>query len=177
MLYNIDWQKITDSLDLSNGEIRSYGVDFYRNEDGRFNHIIDMWQNAGYDKLESVEWINFYPGVHFDEKVVKDFEIFSNTKCARAWISMIRPGKMAPYHQDIDDNEEEYLKQGSLVRFTVNACEPSNGQIFMVEDKALYNQPIGTVYKWPTYLAWHAGGNCSFKSKFLFNFLGIIPHE
>ena len=173
MLYNIDWQQIIDGLDLTQGEIRSYGVDFYRNEDGQFNHIIDLWQEAGYDKTESVEWINFYPGKHFDNNVVTEFETLTNTTCARAWISCIRPGKMAPYHQDIDDNIEEYLKQGNLVRFSVTANNPSNGQIFIVEKKALYNQPQGTVYEWPHYLAWHAGGNCSFKPKFLFNLLGI----
>jgi hypothetical protein len=173
MLFNIDWQLLTDNLDPAQGEVRSYSEKFYRNEDGRFNHIIDLWQTAGYDKTGTVEWINFYPSKHFDNSVIEQFEIFSNTKCARAWISCIRPGKMAPYHQDIDDNEELYLKQGDLVRFTVNACEPSNGQLFIVENKALYNQPQGTVYEWPHYLAWHAGGNCSFKPKFLFNFLGI----
>jgi hypothetical protein len=173
MIYNIDWQKIIDGLDLTQGEVRSYGVKFYRNEDGRFNHIIDLWQTAGYDKTGSVEWINFYPDKHFDVSVANEFEKFTNTKCARAWISCIRPGKMAPYHQDIDDQEEEYLKQGSLVRFSVNICPPSNGQIFIVDNTVLYNQPQGTVYEWPDYMAWHAGGNCSFKPKFLFNFLGI----
>jgi len=171
MIFN--WQQLIDSIDISQGEVRSYGVDFYRNTDGRFNHIIDMWQKAGYDKTGTVEWINFYPDKHFDASVVKEFEKFTGTTCARAWISMIRPGKMAPYHQDIDDNLEEYLKQGDLVRYSVNACEPSNGQIFIVEDTALYNQPQGTIYEWPHYLSWHAGGNCSFKSKFLFNYLGI----
>jgi hypothetical protein len=173
MIYNIDWKTITDNLDLSKGEIRSYGVNFYKNEDGRFNHIINLWKTAGYDKTETVEWINFYPGKHFDIKIVEDFELLSNTKCARAWVSCIRPGKMAPYHQDIDDNEEEYLKQGELVRFSVNINNHSNGQLFIVENTALYNQPIGTVYQWPTHLAWHSGGNCSFKPKFLFNYLGI----
>jgi hypothetical protein len=173
MIYNIDWPSVIDSLDLSQGEVRSYGVKFYRNADGRFDHIIDLWERAGYDKTGTVEWINFYPGKHFDKTIIPTFESFTNTTCARAWISCIRPGKMAPYHQDIDDQEEEYLKQGSLVRFTVNACQPSNGQIFIVEDTVLYNQPLGSVYEWPHYLAWHAGGNCSFKPKFLFNYLGI----
>lgn len=173
MLLNIDWQHIIDSLDLSQGEIRSYGVNFYRNEDGRFNHIIDLWQQAGYDKTETVEWINFYPDKHFNSDFITEFETATNTKCSRAWISMIRPGKMAPYHQDIDDNEEEYLKQGTLVRYSVCANKPEHGQIFVVEDHVCYNQPQGTLLEWPDYRAWHAGGNCSFKPKFLFNFLGI----
>jgi hypothetical protein len=173
MLYTIDWQQITDALDLTQGEVRSYGVKFYQNADGRFNHIINIWQTAGYDKTGTVEWINFYPSKHFDNIVVEQFAQLTNTTCARAWISCIRPGKMAPYHQDIDDNAEEYLKQGELVRFSVNACNAEHGQIFIVEDTVLYNQPVGTVYEWPHYLAWHAGGNCSFKPKFLFNYLGI----
>lgn len=169
----INWQALIDSLDGVEGDRRAYGVDFYKNEDGRFNEIIDLWKKAGYDKSNTVEWINYYPGKHFSDQVVKDFEKFTGCSCARAWISKIRPGRYAPYHIDIDDNEEEYLKQGELVRFTAHAGISKMGQVLIVDEMVFHMEKQGNVYRWGNYRAWHAGGNCSFEPKYLFNFLGI----
>lgn len=169
----INWDSIVNSLDTKEGQARTYNVDFYLNKDGRFNEVIDLWKTAGYDKSGTVEWINYYPGKDFDQSIITEFEKFTNTICARAWISKIRPGRYAPYHWDIDDYEEEYLKQGELVRYTAHPCAPTSGQVFIVDDHILHNEQQGNVYKWPDHRAWHAGGNCSFQPKFLFNFLGI----
>lgn len=166
-----DWDSVISLL--VDGEVRSYGVDFYLNTDGRFNDIIDLWKQAGYDKAGTVEWINFYPGRHFDEDIVNDFETYTGTSCAKAWISCVMPGKYAPYHQDIDDHEDSYLKQGTLERYTCHISKPEFGQVFIVEDQVYANQEQGTIHKWPTHRAWHAGGNCSFKPKHIFNYLGI----
>jgi hypothetical protein len=173
IFYGSDWNTILEQIKDKEGEARTYGVDFYVNADGRFNNIIDLWKQAGYDKSGTVEWINYYPGKHFDQSVVEAFEKFTGYKCARAWISKIRPGKYAPYHWDIDDQEEEYLAQGELKRWSCTVSEPSKGQVFIVEDTVIHNEPQGTVIEWPNHRAWHAGGNCSFKPKYLFNFLGI----
>lgn len=169
----INWQLLQDQLATQEGDARTYGVGFYKNTDGRFNEIIDMWQKAGYDKAGTVEWINFYPGKHFDQTVVDEFAKQVGLKCARAWVSCVRPGKYAPYHWDIDDNEEVYLKQGNLVRYSVHVNTPQLGQVFIVDDILHHNKPQGHIFKWPSYKSWHAGGNCSFKPKYLFNFLGI----
>ena len=169
----VNWQALIDSLEGKDGEVRTYGVDFYKNVDGRFNEIIELWNKAGYDKSGTVEWVNYYPGKHFDQSFIKQFEEYTGTTCARAWVSKIRPGKYAPYHWDIDDHEEEYLKQGELVRFTAHPCQPSLGQVLIVEDHVFHNEAQGNTYQWPTHRAWHAGGNCSFKPKYLFNFLGV----
>ena len=169
----INWQQLIDSIANQQGEVRTYGVDFYQNKDGRFDEIIRLWKSAKYDKAGTVEWINYYPGKHFDSLVVEQFEQFTNTKCVKAWVSRINPGKYAPYHWDVDDNEETYLAQGELVRYTAHPTVPVLGQVFILQDHVFHNEAQGNIYKWPTHRAWHAGGNCSFKPKYLFNFLGI----
>lgn len=170
--YDNKWDAVVDSLKDKQGSRKAYGEKFYVNADGRFNEIIELWKAAGYDKIDTVEWINFYPGKDFDETVVKDFENFSGTKCARAWISMIRPGKTAPWHNDVDDNIEEYLKLGELVRFTCHITNPEVGQVFILENETFYFEKRGSVYQWPNYSDWHAGGNFGFVNKYMFNFLG-----
>lgn len=169
----IDWQALAEHLSTQEGEVRSYGVAFYINKDGRFDEIINLWKEAGYDKTDTVEWINYYPGKHFSQDIVTAYEQQTNLKCAKAWVSCIRPGRYAPYHKDIDDHEEEYLAQGKLVRYTTTVSKPTNGQVFIVEDQVIHNKPQGYTYRWNDHMAWHAGGNCSFKSKYMFNFLGI----
>lgn len=173
IFYGNKWDTILDEIANQEGDPRTYGVDFYINADGRFNEIIEMWQQAGYDKSGTVEWINYYPGKHFNEQVEKDFENLVGYKCAKAWISKIRPGKYAPYHWDIDDHEEEYLAQGELKRWSCTVSKPKKGQVFIVENIVVHGEPQGTVLEWPTYKSWHGGGNCSFEPKYLFNFLGI----
>jgi hypothetical protein len=170
---SVDWDSVIDSIAELTGEARTYNKDFYLNVDGRFNEIIEIWKTAGYDKSNSVEWINYYPDKHFDSAVVKQFEEYTGTTCARAWVSKIRPGKYAPYHWDIDDYEEEYLAQGQLVRYTAHPCVPTLGQVLIVEEHLFHNEAQGNVYKWASHHNWHAGGNCSFKPKYLFNYLGI----
>jgi hypothetical protein len=169
----IIWQELVESLKDQEGDSRTYGVNFYINADGRFNQVIDLWKQAGYDKSGTVEWINYYPGKHFDQSVISKFEEYTNTNCVKAWVSKIKPGKYAPYHWDIDDHEEEYLKQGKLVRYTAHPCVPSKGQVLIVDKQVFHMEQRGNVYKWEDHRAWHGGGNCSFEPKYLFNFLGI----
>lgn len=173
MLYDFNWKKVIESLPLDQGESKTPDSKFYLNTDGRFDKIIAQWKDAGYDKIDSVEWINYYPGKHYDNSVIENFSKWSNTICARSWISRIRPGKMAPWHQDVDDHLEKYLEVGELIRFSVFISEPSLGAIFLLKDTAYHLQPEGSVVKWDHYMDWHAGANCGFKDKFMFHFLGV----
>lgn len=171
---NIDWDSLISHLKTQQGDSKTPDVRFYQNTDGRFNEMITLWKSAEYDKSNSVEWVNYYPGKHFSEDYVKQLEQFTNTKCARAWVSTIKPGKMAPLHNDVDDNEEQYLAQGKLLRFTCHISKPIIGQLFVVETDTFHCQEQGSVYQWPSYKSWHAGVNASFEIKYLFNFLAIV---
>lgn len=172
IFYGKKWNDIIAEVSSAQGSKKAYGEKFYVNADGRFNQIIDQWKTAGYDKTDTVEWINFYPEKDFSKQVVNDFEEFTRTKCARSWISSIRPGKMAPWHNDVDDQEEEYLKLGELVRYTCHMSEPDYGQVFVLGSETFYFEQQGSTYQWPDYKEWHAGGNFGFAKKYLFNFLG-----
>jgi len=170
---NINWYELIQTLDLKQGDVRTYGVDFYQNTDGRFDEIIQLWQHAGYDKAGTVEWINYYPGKHFDAKIIEDYSSWLGYKCIRAWVSSIRPGRYAPYHWDIDDAEEEHLKLGELTRFTTHMGISEPGHVFIVDNQVFSNQESGYTHQWSNHRAWHAGGNCGFKKKWLFNFIGV----
>jgi hypothetical protein len=168
---NINWKPIVEEIISQQGEIRTMGVEFYRNADGRFNSIIDAWDKAGYTP-NKVEWINFYPGKHFSETIVNQFAEQVNAFHLRSWISCIRPGKSAPWHQDIDDDLEQYQSKGKLVRYTCHISHPSEGQILLIDKESFYMIPEGTITKWDDYMAWHGASNCGFKNQYLFHFLG-----
>ena len=50
IFYGDKWNTILDEIADQEGDVRTYGVDFYINADGRFNEIVDLWKQAGYDK-------------------------------------------------------------------------------------------------------------------------------
>lgn len=168
---NINWADVVSSIDNINGEVRTIGEDFYQNNNGEFNEIIKLWGDAGYTK-NKVEWINYYPGTHFDKKVEEQFGNEVSLKPVRSWISCVRPGKSAPWHQDIDDAMKEYESLGELERYTMFITAPSHGQVLMIEQNCYYMQPINTLVKWPSHLAWHGASNCGFGNHYLYHFLG-----
>ncbi len=167
----IDWDSVLSSVKCSDGEIRTIGVDFYKNEHGQFNEIIQLWNDAGYTS-NKVEWINYYPGVHFNKDVEEKFARSLNVNPIRSWISCIRPGKSAPWHQDVDDSMSQYKELGNLVRYTCHIDKPSLGQILLIEKDSFYMVPQGTVTKWHDYMAWHGSSNCGFNNHYLYHFLG-----
>lgn len=171
--YKGKWDSIIETLLIQDGEPKTVDGTFYKNLDGRFDEIITLWKSAGYDKVSTVEWINYYPNNHFENLVVEEFEKFSNTKCARAWISRIRPGKSAPFHQDIDDNLDEYISQGELIRYSCFVSKPNPGALFILNDKVFHKEPQGNVWQWGHYLDWHAGTNCGFYDKFMYHYIGL----
>jgi len=170
-MMNINWQDIVDVIKQQSGDVRTIGVEFYKNTDGRFNKIIDLWNQAGYTP-EKVEWINYYPEKHFDQTVSEKFAENVGLTHIRSWISCVRPGKSAPWHQDIDDAMEEYLKLGKLYRYSVHIGKPSVGQVMLVDRESFYMVPQGTVFKWPDYMAWHGASNCGFENHYIYHFLG-----
>ena len=167
----INWKEIINELKTQQGEIRTIGLDFYKNIDGRFNEIITLWNDAGYTS-NKVEWINFYPGTHFNENISSQFAKLVGIKHIRSWISCTRPGKSAPWHRDVDDAMDDYLKMGQLERYTCHIGEPAVGQVMLVDQESFYMIPEGTITRWPDALAWHGAANCGFDNHYLYHFLG-----
>jgi hypothetical protein len=171
LISDINWEDVVSSINMSKGEVRTIGQSFYQNNNGEFDHIINLWNQAGYTS-NKVEWLNFYPEKHFDKNVEQHFSLQVNCTPVRSWISCVRPGKSAPWHQDIDDNLESYNKLGKLKRFTCFINEPYYGQVFMLEKKCFYMEPKGKIIVWDDYLNWHGASNCGFENAFLYHFLG-----
>lgn len=167
----INWDTVLNEIKEQEGDVRTLGVDFYQNKQGQFNHIISLWNKAGYAP-DTIEWINYYPEKHFDLSVSEQFADIVGAKHIRSWISCIRPGKNAPWHQDIDDNMDEYEKLGKLERWTCFINKPAHGQTLLIEKDQFYMMPQGTNYLWPNILAWHGASNCGFENHYLYHFLG-----
>lgn len=169
----IDWPSIVESISAQPGDTRDYRFDFCNYSDPEFLQMKQNLDNAGYNKLNSVGWNNYYPGVHFSQEVVSKFETYVNATPLKVWISCVPPGKYAPWHHDVNDKENEYQQQGKQIRFICNIGKPVKGQVLVVKDEVLHLEEQGSVYQWDSYRDWHGGGNCSFSKKYLFNFLGL----
>lgn len=120
---------------------------------------------------ESIEWLNLYPGKDFSEVYVQQFAKQHNLTLCRSWISIVHPGKTAPWHWDWDSNLYEYEQLGELVRYSVSLGD-SIGHVLMIEKESYSHLPIGSEILWPTYKAWHGAANFGFEPHYLFHFLG-----
>jgi hypothetical protein len=168
---NINWRELVEIIRPQHGDVRTIGVEFYQNADGRFNEILELWSRAGYTS-QKVEWINYYPGRHFDQSISEEFAKQVELTHIRSWISCVRPGKSAPWHQDIDDSMDEYLKLGKLYRYSVHIGKPAVGQVLLIDKESFYMVPEGYTFKWPDHMAWHGASNCGFENHYIFHFLG-----
>jgi hypothetical protein len=133
--------------------------------------IYQMWQDANFN-LSSIKWTNYYPGKHFNQLVETGVAEDLGITPIRSWISRIDPGYCAPWHWDVDDNEQEYLSKGQLYRYSVFIDDPHPGHIFVIDNETFSNQHKGTVVKWRNYRAWHAGSNVGLTSKFMYHIIG-----
>ena len=135
-----------------------------------FAKMRDPYENSNYI-MDSAEWINYYPGEHYDEILNKAFgKAVGKPRYARAWISRINPGKTAPWHWDLDDGEEAYLKEGKLVRYS---CKMSEGvaQVAIIGNTALHGGAVGDIHQWPDHRMWHGSVNAGLTPKYQFNYL------
>lgn len=169
----INWKDVVEGISHQEGEVRTMGAEFYQNNDGRFDNIISSWIKAGYNS-NKVEWINFYPEKHFDNTISETFSKEVETNHIRSWISCIRPGKSAPWHQDIDDLMEDYKTLGRLKRFTCFINIPYHGQVMSIEKQAFYMVPVNSIFEWNHWQDWHGAGNCGFENYYLYHFLGYV---
>ncbi len=138
------------------------------------NYLIqaNMATAAGYDTNGAMEFRHFKPGKHFDKEFVDMFAEYVKATPLVVFVSEIKPGRMVPWHYDIDPSEQENLKKGNIVRFHLHLSKPEPGHVFILEDQAFYNIPQGNVYQWNNVKAWHAGTNCGMVPKYLFSFKG-----
>jgi len=129
-----------------------------------------MFVKSNYSMFSS-EWINYYPGKDYDDSTIEKFgNIVGYSNHVRSWISRVDPGKTAPWHWDIDDNEIEYLAKGKLIRFVCKISKFDLGHVTLIGDGVLTGGQ-GDIYCWADHRQWHGSANCGLTSKFQFNYL------
>lgn len=175
----IDWDSIIESLPHKDGDLISMSSVLNKSTAAKtddelflsYKEICDTWVKAGYD-VEKICWYDYYPEEHFAIEVQEKFSEIVSAIPRRVWISEIHPGRCAPYHWDVEDNEKEWLEYGELVRYTCFIDKPRFGHVFIIEDRHFYNVEQNTIVKWDHYKNYHAGTNCGYEPYYLFHFLG-----
>lgn len=159
-----DHNTVTSVVERSEAEAEGELLNQYRS-------VINNWIDAGYN-LTEIEWYDYYPGKHFDIAVQEKIAELVNCIPRRVWVSEVKPGKIVPWHWDVEDYEAEWLAQGKLVRFVIFMQHPQAGHLLPLGDQCFYNIPQGDMWKWDDYKNWHAGINLGIISHYLFHFLG-----
>lgn len=137
-----------------------------------YTEIEDMWIKAKFNP-SSIKWTNYYPNKHFNNNLITTIQNFLQLKgIHRSWISRLDSGYYAPWHWDIDDNEQKYLEKDIIIRYSVILSEHEIGQIFILGSEHLIGLAQGTIFKWNNYKEWHSGINASMKPKFMLHILG-----
>jgi hypothetical protein len=167
---NIDWDTVIETL-VQPGVDVTTNLTSRKDDTSGYSEIYSNWKNANFN-MTAIKWTNYYPGVHFDSKITDSLAKHLNVNVHRSWISKINPGYFAPRHWDVDDNESEYLKKGTPVRYSCFIEKPAHGHIFIVGDNYYFNQPQGTLVKWDNYKEWHSGINAGMTPKYMFHLLG-----
>lgn len=167
----VDTKTLLETVKQATGDHRTFDESFFDLDYAGFKEVSDNWTKAGYDE-SSIEWFNYYSGVHFDESYTSKFAEAVNATPVKVWVSEIKPGKCFPYHWDVDKDTSRYV-EGKMVRYHMYLDEYKFGHFFILENDYLSGHAAGDTFKWRDYRVWHAGGNIGAEPKYIFNFLGI----
>jgi hypothetical protein len=180
----IDWDKVIKSIVPMSGDKNTVNAVVDRSEAQHkldpvakkllidYRDIIKTWKDANYD-LEKIEWYDYYPGEHFDIEIQNTFAKIVNAVPKRVFISEVMPGRCVPYHWDVEDKEQEWIKEGKLVRYVCFIDKPKFGHVFLFKNVCFYNREQHEVHQWENYKDFHAGTNCGTDPYYLFHFLGL----
>jgi hypothetical protein len=137
--------------------------------------LIKIWERAGYNSNSAAaRWIDFLPGEHFSNEWTEKFSNWLGYDYAGSWVSAVPPGYIVPWHPDykMPEQEAEWLSRGKVEHFTCYICQPSFGQVSIIDNHAIYNATQGDVYRWDDWQDWHGGMNMGLTTKYIFNFFG-----
>ena len=167
----INWNDVIEHLSNQEGVSVTTDPKRWNLDTPGYNEIYKLWSEANFNP-NSIKWINYYPETHYDKEIESNIAESLNIGVHRSWISRIDPGYYAPWHWDVDDNEEKFLTKGNILRFSCFIKEPSMGHVFILGDKYLYDMPQGTIIKWDNYKEWHCGINGGLKPKYMMHIIG-----
>lgn len=139
---------------------------------GSYHDVIGTWQKAGY-RLDDISWLDYYPGQHFPLEVQTIFSEIINANPLRVFISEVLPGKIVPYHWDVEDKEDEWLEQyGMLYRYVCCIDKPRPASVLVFDKEALYYNKQGDIFQWDSYKDYHSAANGGESPQYYFHFLG-----
>jgi hypothetical protein len=167
----INWKQVITELAVKEGTAITTDPAHWNLENPHYLEIYNKWKAANFN-LAAIKWINYYPNKDYDQSIVD--QVADNLKLKgvhRSWISRIDPGYMAPWHWDVDDNEDEYSKQG-ITRYTVFIKDFSPGEIFIINDNFFIKAVEGESVQWKSHRDWHSGINGSMEINWMFHILG-----
>lgn len=137
-----------------------------------YREVIGAWKNAGCD-LEKIYWYDYYPEDHYPKIVSDTFADIVGIKPLRIFVSEVFPGITVPYHWDVEDKEQEWLKNyGMLYRYTCCMDVPRTGSILIVDDHCLYDFKQGDIFEWNSYRHYHSAANGGEHIQYYFHMLG-----
>lgn len=165
----VNWKQIVSELEKGIEIVPN--IENWKIETSGYLEILNLWKNSNFN-LESIKWINYYPGKHFSKNVEDTVANQLMINPLRSWISRIDPGFCAPWHWDVDDNESEYLKKGELIRYSCFLQDPTPGHILQIKEKYYYNNSLGEMIRWDNYKDWHAATNFGLSPKFMYHIIG-----
>jgi len=168
---SVNWDSVINSLELQQGVSITADPSKWNLDTPGYTDIYKIWQDSKFNP-NAIKWINFYPEQHYSKEIIDNLAEGLNIRVLRSWISKIEPGYFAPWHWDVDDNEEEYLQGGDIVRYSVFIEPPAMGHVFIINDDYYFNMPQGKIVKWNNYKDWHCGINGGLKPKYMLHILG-----
>lgn len=137
-----------------------------------YRNVIATWQQAGYN-LKDIIWYDYYPGQHFPLEVQTIFSEIVQAKPLRVFISEVLPGKIVPYHWDVEDKEDEWLeKYGMLYRYVCCIDKPRPASVMVFDKEVLYFNTQGDIFQWNSYKDYHSAANGGEYPQYYFHFLG-----
>lgn len=170
----VDWQEIIKEIKDIPGDQKNLRFFEMLSSKNQYKYIFNQLKDANFN-LNSIEWINYYPGIHYQSSVDEVVKTWLDLKgIHRAWISRVNPGFYAPWHWDVDDQEKEYLKKGSIKRYSGFLDHQLNNiaHAFVIENDYVVNTKQGEFIYWKNHRSWHAGMNAGISPKFMYHILG-----
>lgn len=161
----INWNLVINNL--KNGRVVTVDPARWNMNNPEYTEMLDLWKHNNFN-TDSVKWTNYYNTTELESKL----SIELNITPLRSWISCIEPGYMTGYHYDVDDNEQEYLKNGLLKRYSIFISKPDVGHLFILGKEYFYNKSQGAILKWGNYRDWHNGINGGLSNKYMFHIIG-----
>lgn len=163
----IDWKNIVADLQNQKGTFKGSNQEEDIHHNPKVANLRKTWQDAGYDGNHAVGWIDY----EVPDGIVETFSEWIGINPIGAWITSVPPGYCVPWHPDYNDEENELLRNGNVLRFSCHISEPKWGQVFVLEDHVFHLETQGNTYQWNDWQDWHCGMNMGLEPKFLFNFM------